>query len=441
MKKFGLFVKILCVVLALTMFSATLVSCGGVGEPLLTLGDSSISVNVYKLYLSRLKATICLSGYGDSALKPEFWENLYSPAERKTYNDYYSELTLNEMKTVLAILDTFDTLGLELPQSKIDAIETKIQGLIDADANGSLNTFNSILSKYGANYDVLREAYIIQEKIKYTKEHLFGENGSKVNSTLVDEYYKENYVRFRQILLKSYENRYETDEYGDKIYYVTGSSKISYDTTKTAKQKEDGSYEADKNGDRIYYYTDEDGNEHIAYKKDGAETRYVYDDDNNPIMDEFTPEQMKILNSDADAIIAEVKEGDTVGFDALVDVYNQDDTNKTYPNGHYVHRELDYDVAEVIDKAMELEIGEITKVSSDYGIHIIMRYELQDKGYMIEGNETFFISKNTGTYSFMSNLVDQLMYDYVKDSIAKIEVDTDLLADAKIKNVEANFYY
>lgn len=442
MKKIGLFVKILCVVLALTMLSGTLFSCGGVGEPLLTLGDSSISVNVYQLYLSRLKGTLCSAMYfGESAVDPGFWENWYNVAEKKTYNDFYSELVLNDAKTYLAILDTFDTLGLELPQSTIDAVEADIQELIDADANGSVNVFNSLLADYGANYDVLREAYLIQEKIEYTKEHLFGVNGSKVDPTAIENYYEENYVRFRQIFLASYEYEYERDVNGDKIYFVTGSSKISYDTTKTAKLKENGEYETDKNGDRIYYYTDEEGKERVAYKKSGAETRYKYDNDNNPITREFTAAEMQILNSDADAIIAEAKEGDTVGFDVLVDVYNQDDTNKNYPNGHYVHRVLDYDVAEVVDKAMELEIGEIAKVSSDYGIHIIMRYELQDEGYMLEDNETFFVSKNTGTYSFMSDLVDQLMYDYVKDSIAKIEVDTDLLTNVNIKNAGVNFYY
>ena len=158
-------------------------------------------------------------------------------------------------------------------------------------------------------------------------------------------------------------------------------------------------------------------------------------------MREFTASEMKILNSDADAIMAEAKVGDTVGFDALVDVYNQDDTNEKYPNGHYVSKNMDYDLMEVIKEAINLEIGQIKKVQSDYGIHIIMRYELEEDGYMLEENEEFFISKTTGTYSFMSDLVDQTMYNHVKDKLDKIEIDTELLAGVDIKNAGVNFYY
>ena len=166
MKKIGLLGKLMCVILAFALSACAFVSCGGTGEPLLTLGESSISVNVYQLYLSRMKGILCSSMYfGDAARSPEFWDNWYNVSEKKDYNDFYSEIVLADAKTYLAILDEFDKLGLELPQSTIDAVESEIQELIDSNANGSMNTFNSILSEYGANYDVLREAYLIQRNI------------------------------------------------------------------------------------------------------------------------------------------------------------------------------------------------------------------------------------------------------------------------------------
>ena len=443
MKKFGLLGKILCVILALALSAGALIGCGNsTGEPLLTLGETSISVNVYQLYLSRMKGLLCTTGYfGNSATVPSFWENLYNVEERKTYNDIYTEIVLEDTKTYLAILYEFDQAGLELPQSTIDEIEKEIQALIDADANGSLNAFNSILSEYGANYDVLREAAIIEAKMKYFSEYKFGANGEKMSPLEIENYYKENYVRFRQIFLASYVYVYEEDVNGDKIYFKTGTNKISYDTDQATKLKDDGSYETDKNGDRIYYYTDESGKERIAYKKEGAETRYKYDEDNNPITREFTDAEMKILNSDADAIMAEAKVGDTVGFDALVDVYNQDETNEKYPNGHYVSKTMDYDVMDVIKEAMNLEIGQMKKVESEYGIHIIMRYELEDDGYMLEENEEFFINKTTGTYSFMPDLIDESVYNFVKANRENIVIDTALLEGVDIKNAGVNYYY
>ena len=150
---------------------------------------------------------------------------------------------------------------------------------------------------------------------------------------------------------------------------------------------------------------------------------------------------MKILNSDADAIISEAKEGDTAGFDVLVNEYNQDDTTEEYPNGHYVSKTMNYDLIDVIEKVMDMKIGEVKKISSDYGIHIIMRYELQNQGYALEGNETFFVDSKTGTYSFMPDLIDQMMYDYVKEDIKKIKVDTELLKTVDIKRAGINYYY
>ena len=454
MKKFKLLGKVLCIFLSLAMILSVFASCGtNLGKPLLTLDETSISVNIYELYLSRMKGMLCSGAYfGETATDAGFWDTWYDVGKRQTYNDFYSDIVLEDAKTYLAILKIYDEKGLKLPQATIDKVDAEINEMMQNDANNSKNAFNSILSDYGVNYDMYREACLIQEKIEYVSTTLFGANGSKIGPDIIDKYYKDNYVRFRQIFLASYEYEYEIDApkandyglegYGDKIYFRDDDgTKISYDTTATAKQKDDGTYVTDKNGDRVYFYTDEDGNEHIAYNTKNASTKYVLDSEGNPVMREFTEEEMKILNSDADAIIAEAKEGDTAGFDVLVNDYNQDDTTEKYPNGHYVSKTMNYDLIDVIEKVMDMKIGEIKKIPSDYGIHIIMRYELQDQGYALEGNEEFFVNSKTGTYSFMSDLIDQLMYDYVKDDIKKIKVDTELLKTIDIKRAGVNYYY
>ena len=447
MKKVGFLLKALCIILVISIALSIFVGCGkdkNLGKTLLKLGDTSISVNIYELYLSRMKGTLSYaSNLGSSAKQEEFWDMLYDVENRKTYNDFYTEKVLEEVKIVLAILYNFDKLNLELPQATVDKVDATINEMMQNEANGSKNAFNEILSEYGVNYDMYREACLIREKMNYLTTHLCGTNGSKLSPEVIDKYYQDNYVRFKQIFLASYEYMYEEDENGDRIYFRDNDeSRISYDTSATAKLKEDGvTYVTDKNGDRVYYYVDANGKERIAYDKKDAHIKEILDSNGEHKKREFSDSEMLRLNSDANAIMEEVKTGDEAGFDILEKAYNQDENRDKYPNGHYVSKMTDLDDMDIIKNVMEMEIGEVKKYSSDSGIHIIMRYGLENKGYNVEGNELFFISSETGTYSFMPDLMDQYIYEYVKADLSKITVDTELLKTIDIKRAAINFYY
>lgn len=434
----------LCLVLALAMLVSMLAGCSNQGKTLLTLDNQTISVNLFKLYLSRMKGTLTSTAYfGESARSDDFWETWIDIYDKKTYNTHYTEMVLDSAKTTIGIMKVFDDLGLTLPQSYIDEIDSELNEMLINEANGSKTAFNAVLAHYGANYDVLREAYIIEAKTAYLRDHLFGVNGSKVGANIIDDYYKDNYVRFKQIFLYTYEFVYEVDANGDRIYYRDDNGRISYDTTQTAKVRDDGSYVTDKNGDRIYVYTDSNGKERTAYKKEGASVKQRFDSSGEPVVRYYDANsaEMKIVNSDADAILAETKAGDYSGFDALVGEYNQEDGSKDYPNGYYVSRNTSYEAIEVIDELFEMKVGEVKKIQSDYGIHIVMRYELEEGAYTFEENEDLFISTKTGTYVFMSDLVDELLYEYVKEYKDKVVVDEAVLKGADMKSVEPNYYY
>lgn len=434
----------LCLVLALAMLVSMLAGCSNQGKTLLTLDNQTISVNLFKLYLSRMKGTLTSTAYfGESARSDDFWETWIDIYDKKTYNTHYTEMVLDSAKTTIGIMKVFDDLGLTLPQSYIDEIDSELNEMLINEANGSKTAFNAVLAHYGANYDVLREAYIIEAKTAYLRDHLFGVNGSKVGANIIDDYYKDNYVRFKQIFLYTYEFVYEVDANGDRIYYRDDNGRISYDTTQTAKVRDDGSYVTDKNGDRIYVYTDSNGKERTAYKKEGASVKQRFDSSGEPVVKYYDANsaEMKIVNSDADAILAETKAGDYSGFDALVGEYNQEDGSKDYPNGYYVSRNTSYEAIEVIDELFEMQVGEVKKIQSDYGIHIVMRYELEEGAYTFEENEDLFISTKTGTYVFMSDLVDELLYEYIKEYKDKVVVDEAVLKGADMKSVEPNYYY
>ena len=445
MRSFKFLKNIICLVIVLATVLISFASCGGLGKPLLKLDNSELSVNLFKLYLSRTKGMLCSADYfGQTAKDSGFWETWIDVYDKKTYNTHYTELVLDNAKSYLAAVAEFDRLGLKLPQSYIDEIDAKLQEMIDSDADGSINAFNAILSEYGANYDILREAYMIEAKIAYLREELFGVNGSKIGANIIDDYYKENYVRFKQIFLYSYELVYDEDANGDKIYYRNDdNSRVSYDTTQTAKTNADGKYAIDEKGDRVYVYTDENGKERIAYKKTDAAPKQKYDSNGNPVVRYFeaNSEEMNILLSDAKAIMEEAKTGDFATFDSLVEEYNQENGSNDYPNGYYVSQNTAYEAREVIDELFKMQVGEIKQIQSEYGIHIIMKYELEDGAYTFEENEDLFISIKTGTYVFMSYLMDELLAEYVSAAKARITVDEELLKTVDIQRAGINFYY
>ena len=440
MKSFGTLKKILCCVTVIAMLICPLASCAGKGKPLMKLDKTEFSVNLFELYLSRMKGMLCSSDYlGETGKDENFWETWIDVANRKTYNTHYTDLVLDNAKSSLAVMAAFDELELKLPDSYIEEIDAELEDLVQNEANGSKTAFNATLAEYGANYDILREAYIIEAKIAY----LLGKIGSKVGKTLIDEYYTDNYARFKQVFLYGYEFLYDEDENGDMIYYREDNSRISYDTSKTAKLNSDGGYATDKNGDRIYVYTDSDGEERIAYKKEGAATKQLLDSNGEPRVRYYEDgsKEMQILDSDANAILAEAQKGDFVGFDAIVKEYGNKDSSEDYPNGYYVSRAMNYDAVDVVDEVFEMEIGEVKKIPTDFGIHIVMRYELEEDAYSNKENEDIFISTKTGTYIFMEELVDKLLGDYLKEYKEKITVDEKLLATVDIKRAGVNFYY
>ena len=450
MKSFNFFKKIICLAVVMATLLLSVASCGGLGKPLLKLEDASLSVNLFELYLSRTKGTLCSADYfGPTAKDSGFWETWIDVYEKKTYNTHYTELVLDNAKSYLAAVAEFDKLGLKLPQSYIDEIDTKLQEMIDNDANGSKTAFNAILAEYGANYEILREAYIIEAKIAYLREELFGKNGSKIGANIIDDYYKENYVRFRQIFFFTTKPVYETDANGDVIYYSDLSAKkIAYDSNREGAKKmtdAQGAVVKDSNGSIIWVY-EKDGVEHVSYDSKGTSDLPTYP---NPILDEsgnvvttkLDKTEMIALSDKVQTIMEdEAREGEYSLFDRLVEEYGEDEGMVKYPNGYYMTRTSDYDSPEVIEALFDMDTGEIRRVESEYGIHIVMKYELDKGGYADKDNKDFFVTED-GTYSFVNLLKSDLLEEYLKQYKESIVIDEERLKALSMKSVGANYNY
>ena len=438
-------VKILALSLSLFLCLGVICGCASSGKKFMKLDGESMSVNMYMLYLSRMKGTLASAyAYGETALTSSFWDTVMS-ADGTTYNDYFTAQILENTKTYLAALALFEAEGLKLPDDYIDEIDSELDRLLEEEADGSKNELNAKLAPYGVNYKILREAYIIEAKIAYLYDHIFGENGSKISPELVEDYYQRNYIRFKQVFLPNYELLYEEDEFGNAIWYRTDDkTRIAYDTTAEQKKNDDGSIVRDKNGDIIF--VNEQGE--IAYTKDktNATRAPLLGEDGNQKTREYTEEEL-IANEDTARMILDKLEPENFAlFDTCTtSAYNQDEGAFEYPDGYYMltTKDSDYIPKAIRKELLSMEVGEISKVYvEDSGIHIVMKYELKEGAYTTtDDEEKLFFRASSGNYLFLEELKGEILEEMLQPYKDRIEIDDGLIEGVDIKSAEANFYY
>ena len=434
------FFRIATLVLSLLIIVGSVCSCTSTGKTLLKYEDTELSENIYMLFLSRLKGSMSRAdNYSTDALTNAFWEQIVSNSGM-TREDQYKEKLLDECKMYTAALYLFDELDLKLPDSYIKEIDKSLEDLIENDADGSKTAFNSTLSNYGANYDVLREAYIIEAKLAYLNEYLYGANGSKIGNEIINEYYKANYVRFKHVFFYTFDIIYETDSDGKDIYYTSANDgRIAYDTSAQKRRDNDGKEVKDKKGDVIY--ENEDGT--IAYDKKNGVRMPKYDEKGYVITRKFTQQELIEVNDHATLLMEELEghEKNYTLFDSYVEKYSEDEGSLDYAGGFYMTADSNYESPEVLEAVLKMETGEIRKVTSDYGIHIVMKYELEENGFGLTENSDFFINTKTGAYVFINDIMTVLLNERLKPYVEKIEVDKARYDSISIKDLAPNYYY
>lgn len=372
MKKIG--IALLAVILSM----ACLVGCASLGKPMMTLGESELTVNMVSLFLSRYKGVLSLSV--PSSVLDSYWDVIVDNKLGTTNNDVETERGLEMAKTYLAAMHVFEERGLSLPSETKKAVNQKIDDLIDD--HGSKAALNEELSKYGANIDILREVYLIEEKMTVLINDLYGADGSLIDSAEKDSYYQENYRRFKQIFIPLYRFIYVKNDKGEQVKA-----------------------------------TDENG----KYK-----TR------------ELTDEEMKEVEATLALIEEQAKKGDFEGFDKLVAKYDEEpnESSKTYPGGFYLSPDSPYEIVAVKNALFEMETGEYRTVipSAGYGVYMIMRYENEEQGYSKKENKDFF---NTFTNEMKNHLIEEYLERYKAD----IVIDQEVATGVDMKSVEANLYY
>ena len=404
-------------------------------SPILECEGVELPLFFYEFMLSRVKGSLARNQ--NKVTDPDFW---YAEIEGdgRTYEEYYNEYVLERCKNYLAALVIFDKEGLTLPASKLDAIDEEVQFYIDYDGKGDEDTFSASIRKLGVDAEALRRCYVIEAKYEYLMNYLYGD-GELIGDTLKNEYYKKNYLCFKQILIRKFKYEFMYDEQGNLIYFDPDSGKPVYDEKNgSVKYDANGSRIKDSYGVTIYY--DENGK--IIYDTQRGKPSEKLDADGNAIRYDYTESELAERSEIAKSIAESIGSGDYSAFESkLSEVYAEEMIFENYTDGYYLSRleEENYlrygYINLILDELEKMEIGDVAMVESEQGYHVIMRYQLE------EGKFT------DGEYSqWFENLNEKIILDLFKGKIADvlpdIKVNTENLAKARsITRVGINYDY
>ena len=427
------FVKIIALLLCLCMLAAMLGACAGTGETMMTFADKSLSVNTYNFMLSRMKGTLYTYGYDVGS--ESFWKTVIS-SDGTTYDDYFRTSVMEQASRYIIAEYLFDRYGLIMTAER----EKLVDDLMDlvVEKSGSKTALNSELKNYGANYDILRELYLLETKIDMVKDHLFGENGELISDETKQKHLEENYVAFGQIYLASYYYLIDTDRFGDHVYYTDDKHKhIAYD-------KENGSTQTDEYGKTIKDIFGEDeyftADGKIAYDKKNGKLGYVVDDEGDYVTEPYDDEKLGELYDNAHTY-ADACDGDIDAFIEMAEIYDEmsgkGETLYLYSEQNYYGLQSEsYAYLDEITKALEkMEVGECKVIESDYGYHVICKYEMPERAWENEDQKDVF-------EGFTEELVAELFDEECSKYESQVKLVTEVYETAsKMSEIGVNTLY
>ncbi|MBQ7357733.1 MAG: hypothetical protein IJW65_03245 [Clostridia bacterium] len=437
-----------CLVAAIVGGTLAIVTLSRRSPVIMKHGEQKLRVDFYEFMLSRMKGELYKSKYDVSS--EDFWGELQEGTD-KTREQYYNEAILENCKVYLASLVIFDGLVEDgdisgLPEEYYTQIDEAIQLYIDLGyvGDGSEDKFNEILAEYGVDVDTLREIYIAEAKAQYVQEYIYGGSGAtKIGDGVKQDYYEENYYRFKHILVGNfyYEYECETDAHGNEyvIYFDGETGEPLYDYENGEKRDDDG--------DGMYNRDSYDVT--IAYDKETGE--YLYDTENGVthfVLENGTPkkffytdaqmsERYQLVTDLCSIDKEDFKTFEQKGSDPTVNtdysesfatssgIYMSDIESVTYES--YMH--------EMLHKLKEMDVGEIAVVEAEDGYHVFRKYALDDGAYADENNEKWF-------RNFNSSLVTKMYLEKCQAIFDGIEINQKNLGRARsIKDIGINTDY
>ncbi len=352
-----------------------------------------ITAVLFALMLTSCSSEAILS-YGDHSISENefiYYLATYKASFAQTYSDFedteefFSQVVDDEgntaeqllydsivqnVKMTLVAEELFDKYGLSLSRSVEDEINAYLDDFIYEYSGGSKSKFNSALSEYGINLRILKQIYLRDEKTALLFDALYGSGG---------------------IIGITDENR---QDYLDENYVRVRHIYVNNAYT---------------------YALDEDGMQ--EYNSDGTrKTRSL------------TEEELEAKQALIDAIDQSISDGGD--FEEIYAAFSED---QYYVNGYYISRNMDF-IDEVTEAAYELEVGERIKLESDYGVHYIMRLEMNEKPWEDTANADFFDSYDTV-------VAESLYISLIESYTEYVVVDEEALARYTVEASPTNYRF
>lgn len=439
--------------LAVLLLCLPLAGCASKGKTLLTLSKdgktATVSVNLYELMLSRIKGSLVGNGVTSGGFSPtdaSFWNTVGlfgDSTESQTLAEFYSAMILENCKTYVAAEWLFQSEGLSLSDSAVAEIDQRMADLVNS--YGTKTKLNAVLSDFGVNYTMLRDAYLLEAKVSALQEHFFGKDAGLVDNSLKDQYLSEHYVRFNQILLPLKRYKYETDKNGDAIWYKKESQlqKIAYDTVNGVRHEDpdhpDG-YLTDENDEDIYFKSPDSNR--IAYDTENGIRSYVMKN-GVAVTEEMTKGEMDAVREKAQAVLEAMTGADDTEFEAKMKELNEYAAGEDqYTDGYYLNLDTDYAnvsddyayLSEISEKLKDAADGTTILVESSEGMHIVRKYKPTSGAYDLAVNQPWFST-------FSASLVEALFLEKCQALFDFVTLDEAVLASATdIRRIGANLY-
>lgn len=429
---------IISIILAIAIIASAVVLVVNINKknacPVLEYEGVVIPLSFYELMLSRTKATIARE-MGSENLSSFFAAESSAPG--KTNEEYYNDMVLESCKYYLAALYICRDEKIKLPKSYYEQIDKDIQDCIDIEyIAGSEERLNEILSEFGVNIKSYKEAFIIHSKYEYLHKALYGDNGSMIGASVKQDFAERHYHRFKQILIPSYYYIYETDKNGDLMYFDPANGDTLYDTENGEYiMGSDGNFLRDKYGVKIAFGE----NDEILYDKVNGvlkivdDTIYDYEGEDllaqkakaEEIANSISPKNYSAFEAKAEANLVPVLEMDA---NTVADYYVSDIDAPSYVDGYAYMNNLYLGVK-------DMAVGDVKMIETEYGFHIVMKYEIEDGAYSDSENEIWF-------ENFNSVLVTELFSNKCASILPNIQMNEENLAKAKsITEIAINYDY
>lgn len=405
-------------------------------DPIFECGDSKLPLCFYEFMLSRMRGDLAKDKY--DVKKLAFWEET-QPGTSQTREEYFNAYVLNSCKNYFAAAVLFDRRGLTLSETKLAEIDEEIEAHIRADASGDLEKFNVLAANYGVDAESLRECYIIEAKYDAIVNEMYG-GGALIGDAVKEEYYYDNYYRFKQVLFPKFYYEYKTDADGNVIYFDPETAKPVYDTENGEyKYNDAGNRVLDGYGEVVYY--DEEGN--ILYDEKKGKPSVVVDENGVGVKNVLDADGLAKLKTRAEQSLSELTGKSHIAFDAAT---KQNESivgyGDAYPDGFYLsdiesggyYGDSAY-LADILAALKEMSVGDVRLIESDFGYHVIMKYEL-DGGKFADGGYAEWFA------SLENKIINDMFLKEIKEILPEIvSIDENISKARSIKKLGTNYYY